>query len=84
MRGLMHGTGWKTVVLLAVYTVTPVGEAAPPEDAIGSWKLTCVCPDGKSRECVITITQEGRALKATYKSDGVTRAAKSVSFDRES
>jgi len=42
----------------------------------------CVCPDGKSRDCVINVIREGQALRATYQTDGVTRAARSVAFDR--
>ncbi len=53
-----------------------------PEDPAGTWKLTCVCPDGKSRDCVINVSKEGEELKATYKADGVMRAARSVAFER--
>jgi hypothetical protein len=81
MRDLMLGTRGRSVVLLAVCTLASVCEAAPPEDPIGSWKLKCLCPDGRSRDCVIAVSREGHALKATYKADGVTRVAKSVAFD---
>ena len=78
MRGFCGPSG----VLLAVCTLASICEAGPPEDPVGSWKLSCVCPDGKSRDCVITVSRQGQALKATYKADGVTRAARGVSFDR--
>jgi hypothetical protein len=68
-------------VWLAVWTFTSIGEAAPPEDPVGSWKLSCVCPDGQSRDCVIAISRHGESLKATYTSNGVTRAARSVAFE---
>jgi hypothetical protein len=76
-----HTVGF-AVVLMAAYSFVPACEAAPPEDAVGRWKLTCVCPDGKSRDCMINVIREGRALRATYEIDGVTRAARSVAFDR--
>jgi hypothetical protein len=70
------------VVLMAAYSFVSACEAAPLEDAVGRWKLTCVCPDGKSRDSVINVIREGQALRATYKADGVTRAARRASFDR--
>jgi hypothetical protein len=77
-----RGLGGSSGALLAVCILASICEAAPPEDPVGSWKLSCVCPDGKSRDCVITVSQHGRALTATYTADGVTRAARAVSFDR--
>ena len=82
MLGLTRRTGGHVVALLAVCSLNSVCVAAPPGDAIGSWKLTCVCPDGKSRDCVIKISKEGQALRATYRADGVTRAARTVAFNR--
>ncbi len=81
MRDLMRGIGGQFVVLLAVWGLASVCEAAPPEDPIGNWKLKCICPDAKSRECIFIISREGEALKARYKADGVTRAARAVTFD---
>lgn len=71
-------------VLLAVFALASTCEARPAEDGdpVGTWKLSCVCPDGKSRDCVIVVSRQDQALKATYKADGVTRAARAVSFDR--
>ena len=51
------------------------------EDPVGAWKLRCVSPDGKQRECVVTVYREGAALKGDYISDGVTRPAKNVGFN---
>ena len=51
------------------------------EDPVGAWKLSCVSPDGKQRECVVTVYREGSALKGDYAADGVTRPAKNVVFD---
>jgi hypothetical protein len=51
------------------------------EDPVGAWKLKCVSPDGKPRECVVTVFREGSALKGDYTVDGVTRQAKNVVFD---
>ena len=50
------------------------------EDPVGAWKLSCVSPDGKQRECVVNVYREGSALKGDYAADGVTRAAKNVVF----
>ncbi len=82
MLDLTRNTGGCAVVLMAACSFVPACEAAPPEDAVGRWKVTCVCPDGKSRDCVVNVIREGQALRATYKTDGVTRAARSVVFDR--
>ena len=43
--------------------------------------LKCVSPDGKPRECVLTVFREGATLKGNYTVDGVTRPAKNVVFD---
>jgi len=51
------------------------------EDPVGAWKLMCVSPDGKHRECVVTVYREGAALKGDYAADGVTQPAKNVAFD---
>src|SRR5690242_16476302 len=78
-----RNTGGFAIILVAAYSFVPACEAAPPEDAVGRWRLTCVCPDGRSRDCVIDVIRgEGQALRATYQTDGVTRAARSVAFDR--
>jgi hypothetical protein len=82
MPGLIQKTGGLAVVLLTICPLLSACKAAPPEDPVGTWKLTCVCPDGKSRDCVISVSKEGEELEATYKADGVTRAARSVAFAR--
>lgn len=81
MRDLMRGIGGQFVVLLVICGLASLCEAAAPEDPIGSWKLKCICPDATSREYVIIISCEGEELKATYKADGVTRAARAVTID---
>jgi hypothetical protein len=58
------------------------GRAGKDEDPIGAWKLKCVSPDGKDRECVVTLFRDGKTLKATYRADGETRAAKDVVFEK--
>ena len=64
-------------------TPTPTCETRPADgDPVGTWKLSCVCPDGKARDCVILVSREGQELKATYRADGVSRAARAISFDQ--
>lgn len=77
-----RGPGGLSGVLLAVCVLASTCEAGPPEDPVGTWKLSSVCPDGKSRDCVITVLRHGQALRATYRTDGVTRPARAVAFDR--
>jgi hypothetical protein len=57
------------------------GTGNKAEDPVGAWKFTSVSPDGKHRECVITVYKEGAALRGDYAADGVTRPAKNVAFD---
>jgi hypothetical protein len=45
------------------------------------WRLRCVSPDGKQRECVVTVYTEGAALKGDYAADDLARPAKNVLFD---
>jgi len=82
MRDSTHNTCGFAVVLITACSFVTACEAAAPGDVVGRWKLMCVCPDGKSRDCVINVIREGQALRATYQTDGVTRAARSVAFDR--
>lgn len=82
MSNLMLRAGGQLVVMLAICSVVSFCEAGPPVDPVGSWKLCCVCPDGRSRDCVINVSRDGRSLKASYNTDGVTRDARSVVFDR--
>ena len=59
-----------------------VGEAGgEADDPVGTWVLKCVSPDGKRRECVVTVFKEGAILKGLYTADGETRPAKNVAFD---
>jgi hypothetical protein len=58
-----------------------VGTGNSAEDPVGAWRLKCVSPDGKPRECVVTIFLEGDGLKGNYTADGVTRPVKTVVFD---
>ena len=64
-----------------LYCPSQVGTGNKAEDPVGAWKLRCVSPDGKQRECVVTVYREGSALKGDYAADGVTRPAKNVVFD---
>ncbi len=82
--GFVRRPGGPTGVLVAVFALASICEAGPAEDGdpVGTWKLSSVCPDGKSRDCVITVLRQDQSLKATYKADGRTRAARAVSFDR--
>lgn len=82
LRALKHATCGFSVVLLAACAATPRGEAASPEDPVGTWKLKCVSPDGKSRECVVVISREGKALKGSCTADGVKRPVKNAVFDQ--
>jgi hypothetical protein len=65
----------------AFYRPSQVGTGTKAEDPVGAWKLRCVSPDGKHRECVVTVYREGSALKGDYAADGVSRPAKNVVFD---
>jgi hypothetical protein len=59
-----------------------VGDAGgEADDPVGTWVFKCVSPDGKRRECVVTVFKEGPILKALYTADGETRPAKNVAFD---
>jgi hypothetical protein len=75
------------LLLLAVWAVDArndaldVGTGNKAENPVGTWKLRCVSPDGKQRECVVTVFTEGAALKGDYTADGLTRPAKSVKFE---
>jgi hypothetical protein len=65
----------------ALYATSDVEIGDQAEDPVGAWKLTCVSPDGKPRECVVTVFREGAELKGNYTTDGVTRPVKTVVFD---
>lgn len=78
----LRGLGRPCGVLLAVCALASISEAGPPDDPVGNWKLSYVCPDGRSRDCVLTVSRRGQVLEATCTSDGVTHAARAVSFDR--
>ena len=57
------------------------GRDGKDEDPVGAWKLKCVSPDGKDRECIVTFSRDGPAWKGTYQADGETRAAKDLAYD---
>jgi len=88
---MLRSTTWITCgvvpVLLAacafgaLYRTGEVGAGNKAEDPVGAWKLRCISPDGKQRECVVTVYREGAALKGDYAANGVTRPAKNVAFD---
>jgi hypothetical protein len=65
----------------ALYATGEVETGNQAEDPVGAWKMKCVPPDGKPRECVITIYREREDLKGNYTADGVTRPAKTAVFD---
>jgi hypothetical protein len=57
---------------------------APPRKAdepTGAWKLRCVSPDGKARECVIAVAREESGWSALYTADGASRPAKRVAVE---
>ena len=71
------------LTLLAPLLLTAsLAHAAQPADPCGTWKLKGVSPDGKARECVVTICKDGGTLKGTYSAEGVKRAVKAVSFEK--
>jgi hypothetical protein len=71
-------------ILLAICSLCGAGEArdSAVKDAVGTWKLKCVSPDGKDRECVVTFCRDGKTLKGTYQADGETRAVKDAAFEK--
>jgi hypothetical protein len=48
---------------------------------VGTWKLRCVSPDGKKRECIVSLVRKAAALDGDYTADGVTRPVKKVAFE---
>lgn len=74
-------SGLLMIVLTAVSSPTSSAEA-PPDDPVGRWRLTCVSPDGKNRDCVVVISRHGNTLKGIYLADGQARSAKNVSLER--
>jgi hypothetical protein len=75
------------LVVLAACTCDVLNETrdaaaiAQSDDPVGTWKLRCVSPDGKNRECLVTLFRNGAAMNGEYTTDGVTRRAKNVTFD---
>jgi hypothetical protein len=63
------------------YSPSQVATGNKAEDPVGAWTLKCVSPDGKQRECVVTVYREGSDLKGDYVADGVTQPAKNVIFE---
>ena len=74
--------GASITLFLAVCTLTTRGDAGKAEDPTGAWKLKCVSPDGKPRECVVTLFREGEDLKGKFSAGRVTRPARDVRFDQ--
>jgi hypothetical protein len=64
------------------YSLAAKGEDIKVEDPVGAWKLKCVSPDGKPRECVVTVFRVGMTLKAKHMVDGAEKPAKDVSFQQ--
>jgi hypothetical protein len=52
------------------------------DDLLGAWKLTYTSPDGKARECVITVSSDGTVLRGDYWDGKTTRPANNVSVER--
>jgi hypothetical protein len=50
-------------------------------DPVGTWKLRCVSPDGKKRECIVSLVRKAAALDGDYTADGVTQPVKQVAFE---
>ena len=50
-------------------------------DPVGAWKLRCVSPDGKKRECIVSLVRKAADLDGDYTADGVTRPVKKVAFE---
>jgi hypothetical protein len=88
---MLRRTTWIRCVVIATllatcafggfYRTCQVGTGNNAENPMGTWKLTSVSPDGKHRECLVTICREGTALRGDYTTDGMTRPAKNVTFD---
>src|SRR5262245_45864086 len=55
---------------------------AEVDDLLGSWKLNYTSPDGKARECVITLSRAGAGLRGDYWDGATTRLANDVGIDR--
>jgi hypothetical protein len=55
-----------------------IGQA---DDPVGIWKLRCVSPDGKNRECIVTLFRDATGIAGDYTADGVTRPVKKATFD---
>jgi hypothetical protein len=65
----------------ARYRTDELPKTPKSDDPVGAWKLKCVSPDGKARECVVTVLREGSSLKGLYTADGATQAAKNIAFE---
>jgi hypothetical protein len=48
---------------------------------VGTWKLRCVSPDGKNRECIVSLVHKAADVDGDYTADGVTRPVKKVAFE---
>jgi hypothetical protein len=72
-----------SLIVLAFCSFDTGGEPGDVKasDPLGAWKLKCVSPDGKDRECIVTFSRDGLAWKGTYQADGETRAAKDLAYD---
>jgi hypothetical protein len=69
---------------LAPYSAAVSNAPVEADPVAGAWRLRCISPDGKPRECVIAIFREQSSLKGRYAPDGEmndARPAKDVRFD---
>lgn len=69
-------------LIASIMLAAPLAQAGEPSEPCGTWKLKCVSPDGKTRECVVTVCKDGDALKGTYSADGEKRAVKGISYEQ--
>src|SRR5262245_47159900 len=80
LRGLSRCVCGPILVLLL--TIPALCSADCPEEPVGTWALKSFCPDGKTRSCLVILFKEESELKANYVSEGESRPAKAVLFER--
>jgi hypothetical protein len=67
---------------LGLVPVWGAGGRTEVDDLLGSWKLNYTSPDGKARECVVALYQQGPMLRADYWDGKTTRPANDVAVAR--
>jgi len=87
LRRITWLTGAAIFSVTAIWAVSAlratgdVGAGNKAVDPVGAWKLKCMPPDGKPRECVVTISRAESGLQGEYAADGRTRPVRKVAFD---